>query len=182
MVIVHEGFLFFPIGLEKKAGNLVKATADTMQKAFGAAKRVIALKGIEQVFLDLPSAMELAGGNLLLDLVDLDGSQVADIALVVQDQYGIKAFAAVDSQPIAHAARGHLQQIGNFIDRHTVAEPKQREKPLLDLARNVGTKKFVDLMPFVLAQRKAHENPSSWPWVPSHRQSMAKITEKVEWL
>ena len=145
MVAGHEFQLLVAIGLEKKAGDLVEAAADAMQKAFGAAKRVIALKRIQEVFLHLASAVELAGGNFLLNLLDLARGQVADVALVVQDQQSIEALVAEDAQPTAHAPLGHLQKVGDYIDGFTIIEPKQCEEPLLDFTRDVGTKEFLGL-------------------------------------
>ena len=68
MVVVDEFLLLGAIGLEQKAGDLVEAAADAMQKAFGTAERVIALKIIEEVFLHLASAVELAGSHFLFSV------------------------------------------------------------------------------------------------------------------
>jgi hypothetical protein len=161
VVVVDELLLLVAIGLEKKARDLVEAAADAMQEAFGAAERVIALQGLQEVFLHLASAVELAGGHFLLELVDLARCQVADIALVVQDEQSVEALVAEDAQPIAQATLAHMQEVSDLRDGFTIIEPKQCEESLLDLARKVGTKEFLDLTSLSVVQRKVHEYPSS---------------------
>ena len=161
MVVVDELLLLVAIGLEKKARDLVEAAADAMQEAFGAAERVITLKTIQEVSLHLASAVELAGSNFLLDLFDLARGQVADVALVVQDEQSVEALVAEDAQPIAQATLAHMQKVSDLMAGFTIIEPKQREESLLHLARNVGTKKFLDLTSLFVVERKVHEYPSS---------------------
>ena len=157
----------------------MEAAADAMQEAFGAAERVIALKVIQEVFLHLASAVELAGGNFLLDLFDLAWGQIADVALVVQDEQGVEALVAEDAQPIAQATLAHMQQASDLMADFTLIEPKQCEESLLHLTRNVGTKEFLDLTSLFVVERKVHEYPSSRRIGPSYLQSMAFMA-KVE--
>jgi hypothetical protein len=179
VVLVDEFLLLVAIGLEKKAGDLVEAAADAMQEAFGAAERVIALKAIQEVFLHVASAVELAGGNFRLDLFDLARGQIADIALVVQDEQSVEALVAEDAQPLAQATLAHMQEASDLMAGFTLIEPKQCEQSLLHLARNIGTKEFFNLTSLFVVERKVHEYPSSKRVGPSYLQSMAFMA-KVE--
>jgi hypothetical protein len=67
--------LFFLIGFEKKAADLVITATDAMQQTFDAAERIGDLKGVEQIGLNLAGAMKLAGFDLGFELGSLaDGT------------------------------------------------------------------------------------------------------------
>jgi len=102
LVLVDEFFLFFAFGFEKKASDLVITTADALQQAIGPAEGISGLERLLQVALDLAGTVELPGLDFGFELLDLSGRKVTGIALVMEDQKGIKTLVAEDAEPIAN--------------------------------------------------------------------------------
>ena len=68
-------------------------------------------------FADCVGVSEAAGADLLLEVSDLIGFELARVALVVDVAEGVEPFAAKDAEPLAQLAKADSQQLSDFCAR-----------------------------------------------------------------
>ena len=118
-------FLLGAVGLEQEAAGLVETAADAMQELLDAARRVVHGEAFFEEAADLAGAMEAARANFGLQFIDLGGSQVSRIAAAMQNEKGVQALRAIDTQPTAYGPDIAAEQLGDFRPRPPVGGPEQ---------------------------------------------------------
>ena len=122
-------FLLVAVALEQEAADLMEAAADAVQELFGAAQRIGHAEGLLEIGADLAGAVEAAGVNFRLEVVDLRGGQVARIAVTMEGDQSVETARAKEPQPLAYGAWFDAEQLDDFGAWSAVVGPLQDEQP-----------------------------------------------------
>src|SRR3954470_17347853 len=105
-ILPHELTLLLPVRLPEEAGDLVVAGPDAVQQVLHPGGGV----SDPELLLDpgphLIGVVEAPLGDLLLESLDLSGSQPTGIASIVQGTQLVQAFVAGDAEPVPDLAAG----------------------------------------------------------------------------
>src|SRR5512135_2037805 len=82
----------------------------------------------------LLSVVEGPLGDLLLELLDLSGSQPTGISPIVQGAPRVPTLVAEDAEPVPDLAAGDAQQLGDLLACSSFGDPQQGREPLEDAA------------------------------------------------
>src|SRR4051794_41086984 len=104
--IRHELLLLGPVRFPEETGHLVVAGADPMEQVPDTTIRVADLEGLFDPVPDLDGAVKPPGPDLVPQLLDLAGSQIPRIALVVQGGQCLQAPLAEQPDPLSDLAFG----------------------------------------------------------------------------
>jgi len=80
----------------------------------------------------LGCTLEAAGGDLLLELVELSRRQYTRVDLVLQRTKSLKSFALVKSKPVLDGTRAKAQQRSDLLSREAVSQPQQGGKAIVN--------------------------------------------------
>ena len=152
-------FLLVAVGLEQEAADLMEAAADAVEELFGTAQRIGHAKGLLEVTADLAGAVEAAGANFRLEVVDLRGGQVARIAVKMKSDQSVETPRAKESQPMANGARFDAEQLDDFGAWSADVGPLQDEQSF-EYAGIAGRRhERVQSLPSTCGQVQHHGNP-----------------------
>jgi hypothetical protein len=73
-------------------------------------------------------------GDLVLELVDLGGSESSGIALVMRGAELLQSLVAEDAEPLADLAWGDPHQVSDLLPSPPVVDPEQHGEALIDPA------------------------------------------------
>ena len=164
-------FLLIAVALEQEAADLMEAAADAVQELFGARERIGHTEGLLEVGADLAGAVEAAGVNFRLEVVDLRGGQVARIAVTMEGDQSVETARAKESQPLAYRALLDPEQLDDFGARSTVVNPLQDEQPFEDAGVAGRRHERVQSLPSSRGQVQHHGNPLTMEMGPgAHRK------------
>src|SRR5262249_16993226 len=111
---LDEGTLLVRVRLPQQAAHLGVADGDPPEQVLHPAGRVADAEGVLKPLTDLLGAAEAAGFDLVLELADLLGGELARVALVVQGTQGVEPLVAIDAKPFAQLAEADPQQAGDL--------------------------------------------------------------------
>lgn len=152
-------FLLVAVALEQEAADLMEAAADAVEELFGAAERIGHREGLLEVGADLAGAVEAAGVNFRLELVDLRRGQVARIAVTMKGDQSVETLRAKESQPLAQRAWFDPEQLDDVGACSAVVGPLQDEQPF-EHAGVLGRRhERVQSLPSTRGQVQHHGNP-----------------------
>lgn len=122
-------FLLVAVALEQESADLMEAATDAVEELFGAAQRIGHSEGLLEIGADLAGAVEAAGVNFRLEVVDLRGGQVARIAMTMEGDQSGETARAKEPQPLAYRAWFDAEQLDDFGACSAVVGPLQNEQP-----------------------------------------------------
>src|SRR5262245_34661876 len=129
---LEEGPLFVGVCLPQQASHLVVADADALEQVLHPTGRIADPEGIKKPLANLIGVAEAAGADLLLELVDLRGAELAGVALVVQSTQGVEPLVAIDAEPFAQLAVANAQQVSDVFTAFALGNAQDGREALVD--------------------------------------------------
>jgi hypothetical protein len=148
--------LLVRVALEQEAADLMETAADAVEEFFGAAQRIGHTEGLLEVGADVAGAVEAAGVNFRLEVVDLRGRQVARIAVKMEGDQSVETPRAKEAQPLANRALFDAEQFDDFGAWSAVVGPLQNEQPFEDAGVGGRRHERIQSLPSTRGQVQHH--------------------------
>jgi hypothetical protein len=132
----------------------MEGTAQTMQECTHAASGEPSTEGFLDPVAHLSRRFEAAGGDRVLEVVELAGLESTRVAFVLQGAKGLESALLVKFQPVADSAGTDVEKFRNLIERQTFAQPEQGGKAVVDANIFLFAAQFFDLLAQQSIQRE----------------------------
>src|SRR5512135_3449036 len=154
---------------QKKAGDLVVVRPDAVQQVLHPRGGVADPEMLLDPGPHLLGVVEAPLGDLLLELLDLGGSQPTGVAVIVQGTQLVQALVAEDAEPVPDLAAGDAQQLGHLFPGASFVDPEEGGQPLEDAAVAGLPSPLLDLLTLLGTQHDGlHRSPPDCETQPHH--------------